>query len=449
MKKILCALLITTFVLLSFASCSRSSVAPDEDVPLSISSPIANLAAIFHSAPSTEGKVRITGLAGSVSANSNIVALDESTSQTESTSADSTGAFQLEISASEGDTLSLLVNSVDVDTDDSTSFTVSSDDPTPLYVNQTDISVFQSANLAYVTVSGSSGTSLVSLNLTDGSVVGTHLLTEAETGISLTDIIGIEVFENARLALIIDKTQAKFYLVDLDTLTVENDPIEITENFATILAQNSVKFHFSFDNVTETEELIRHGILGIVTTLNDRLSTLPDTDTPVLLDGVISSTSSQLLFAGTLSNVGTLANFSFQNSDLSIQSQTTLALFSGTVGGIAVFDNRSQILVANQAQQTGRGNQKAYYVCDLGDMVKTSTLLFEGMASELITSSDESKIYAVLNDTHQLITIDTNSLTVTDTKATGPNPNRITLGSQGDTATTLNAGDTTVSFVRF
>lgn len=447
MKKILCTILVITFVILSFASCSRSYVAPDEDVPLSIASPIANLEVIFHSAPSTDGKVRLTGLEDAVLANSNVVALNETTLQTESTTADANGGFQMEISASANDVITVLVNSVEVT--DSTNFTVSATDPTPLYVNQTDVSIFQSQNLAYVTVTGSSTTSLVELNLTTGLVTSTHLLTEAETGAALTDVIGIEVFENAKLALVIDKTLAKFYLVDLSTLTVKADPIEITGNFAKILTQNSIKFHFGFNNVAETEELIRQGILGIVTTLNNKLGKLPDANTAVVLDGVIGSSSSQLLFAGTLSNVGTLVNFSFQNSDLAILSEKTLALFSGTVGGLAVFDDRSQALIANQAKQVARGDQKAYYVCDLNEMVKTKTLLIDGLPSELVTSPDQSKIYAALNDTHQLITIDTTDFTISDTKALGPNPDRIAIGSQGDTATALNSGDTTVSFVRF
>lgn len=417
----------------------------DED-PLSIDSPIANVEYIFRSSPSTDGEVRVTGLDGSVVGDSTMVATNSTTNATVQATADSNGAFQFEIAASVGDTVIIEFDYSGVT--DSFSFTASLSDPVPLDLEQTDLAVFATQNKTLVTVRGSSITSLVEINLTQRQVSNTYALTEAETGTPLTDLSMIEIFESSQLALIMDKTQLKFYILDLTTMTVKASPIAITGNFATIAAQNEVTMRASFNGVAETEALIRSTISNLMATYNSAISTTPDANTPLVLDGQISVDTTQLFIMATVGGNGILFNVEMQNSTLSINSQTSLVFPFSTVAGLGLYNSRANALIGDQTDLTGTGTlSRNVYVCDLTTMSISSTFTVEGTPRDIVMNSTQSDAYITLNTTHQVVKIETSSLTQTQTYDTGPNPTRLAIGASDDIVTPLNQADTTVSLI--
>lgn len=432
-----------------FSTCRPQGAADDTDPePIIIASPIANLEYIFDSAPGNDGNVRVTALSGAVIGDSAIVATNTTTGATATATASSNGAFQLEIAASDGDTLTLAITSAGET--ESASFAVSLLSPTPLSVNQTDVAVDSGSGKAYVSVSGTTGTSLVELSLTDGRVSTTHGLSDPDTGTALTDLTAIQVFSDARIAVVIDRTELKFYLVDLTDVSVMPDPIAITGNFATIVRQNETSFRIHFDGVDESETYIRQAIQGALVTLNNSIETLPDAGTNVILDGSVGSASSDILFAGAVSNNVMLARFIVTNETMAVTSEENLVLSTGEVGGLAVFADRSKALVANESSQTSMGNNRFLHVVDLsGALAQSQTIFVDGIPSDVETNANETELYVSLSDKHQLATFSASSLTQSTTHDTGPTPGRLAIGTDDALSAVLNAGDTTVSFVRF
>lgn len=417
----------------------------DED-PLSIDSPIANVEYIFRSSPSTDGEVRVTGLDESVVGESTLVATNSTTEATVQATADSNGAFQFEIAASVGDTVTIEFDYSGVI--DSFSFTASLSDPVPLDLEQTDLAVFATQNKTFVTVKGSETTSLVEIDLTERQVSQTYALTEVETGTVLTDLAMIEVFESSQLALIMDKTQLKFYILDLTSMTVKSSPIAITGNFATIASQNEVTMRASFNGVAETETLIRSTLSNLMALYNSAISTLPDANTPLVLDGQISAETTQLLIMATVGGNGFLFNIEMQNDTLGINSQTSLAFPFSTVAGLGLYNNRANAFIGDQTDLTGSGTlSRNVYVCDLTTMSISSTLTVDGTPRDIVMNSTYSDAYITLNTTHQVVKIETSSLTQTQTYDTGPNPTRLAISTSNDIVTPLNQADTTVSLI--
>lgn len=449
MKKTVYVALILSTVLLALMSCNcrGKGAGTTEEPTVSITSPIANLEKVFTSAPGTDGTVRITGLDGAVAASAVVTVINEATAESESTAASTSGGFQVEIAANAGQNIVIAVTS-NLETE-TTSFTASALDPTPLSVFPTDVSVYKAANKVFVTIASDTGESLISLDLSTQTFLQKHTLTEVETGVALTDLIAIEAFEDSGIAMLIDRKQIKFYLLDLNTVTTMADPIAITGNLATILAQNTLFITMTFRDVEESEELIRVALNGIVTTLNQKIAALPDGNTPVMVDIAIGQNTSEMVFAGTMSGVGLLARFTIQNSDLSVSKEETLALSAGVSSALAVYNDRSTAAIANQTEQEGLGEARLVTICDLSEMKITSFHLVDGAISEFAVSPDETDIAAIFPNLHKLMTFASDTFETLTNSATGPTPARLALSPQGDKATVLNESDTTVSFIAF
>ncbi len=434
---------------LGFASCSwmASKGGSTDDTPLSISAPIANLQGLFHSTPGIDGTTRITGLDGSVLASASVVATDTTTGTFVTTTADSAGAFQMELPASVGDSVTLTVTASG--TTSTTSFVVALTDPVPLNITQTDVAVSQNSNIAYVTATGSSTVSMVAVDLSTRQVISNTLFTDPDTGINLTNLADIEIFDDQSLALLLEKSQLKYYLVNLTGPTMLSSPISITGNFATIVGQNNVRLRVTLEGVTATETLIRETVSRAISTFNSLITSLPDSGTSMMLEIFIGPTTTQLFVGGTFSGNGLLYNFNIQNSTLAINSSSSLTLPSATLSGMTIFADKTRALLGNQNLLAGVGTHRALYECDLTNMTQTNTLLVDGIPQEIVASPDGNEVYVTLSETHQLLKLNTSAtpLAVNQQYATGPNPSRIAIGSQSTLAAVLNDSDTTVSFI--
>lgn len=448
MKKIL----FYTIVFIAFlTSCSflknQGSVETrDADRPVSIVSPIANATKIFFSAPSPEGQVRVTGIDGAVESESTVILKNRTSGPEIETRATRDGAFQAEITSQPGDLVELQVTKDGAA--DRLSHTASKEDPTPLNVNQTDVSVFQTEGRAFVSVSGNQGISLVEINLSERQVVQTHLLRDPESSAPLEDITMIEIFDRSRLAVIIERTQAKFYLVDLDSLTTKENPIDVTGRFANILALNDVRFKLNI-NIEESEALIRQAITTALVAFNDLITNLPDAGTSLFLDCQISASTSQLIIAGTFSGNGRILNVTIQNSDQTLTSEASLTLQGAVLSGVAVYGGRTRALLGVQNSQAGLGIQRPIYVVNLETMeqIDSRTILVDGIPKELVATLNEQSVYGTLSNIHQVIQIDTASLETTEHYPTGPFPSRLSVGLEGDLISALNDSDITVSLI--
>lgn len=447
MRKIL--ILFILILLTSSCSCSwlGSKGGSTDDTPLSIAAPIANLQGLFHSTSGTDGTTRITGLDGSVVALASVVAENTTTGASVTTTADSAGAFQLELSASVGDSVTLTVTASD--TLSTTSFVIALTDPVPLDITQTDVAVSQNSNMAYVTATGSSTVSMVAIDLSTRQVISNTLFTDPDTGVNLTDLADIEIFDDQNLVLLLEKSQLKYYLVNLTGPTMLGSPISLTGNFATIVSQNNVRFRATLEGVTATEELMRETISRAISTFNSLITSLPDSGTSMMLEVFIGPTTTQLFVGGTFSGNGLLYNFNIQNSTLAINSTSSLTLPSATLSGMTIFADKTRALLGNQNTLSGLGSHRALYECDLTSMTRTNTLLVDGVPEEIVASPDGNAIYVTLSESHQLLQLNTSAstLAVDQEYSTGPNPSRVAIGSQSSLAAVLNDSDTTVSFI--
>jgi hypothetical protein len=416
-----------------FASCFSSGDSGDNQ-PLSVNPPIANLTQIFHSAPGTDGLVRVTGLAGSVAENGLVGILNFTIEESVSVTADATGAFQTSIAASVGDVLSVTVTS-DGERD-SFLFTSAVTDPVPLNVAQTDVGVDYGQNRAYVTVSGDTETSLVEIDLNQRQVSDTHRLTDAATGVFLNDLTAIEIFATARIAVVLERTQLKFYLVDLDTLTALSDPIALTDRFATIAGSNELSLRLSFNGVTESEAAIRNAISAAMAAFNDQITTTPDTDANVLVDADIQAATTQVIIAATFSGSGRLSRYTLQNSDFAILTESS-SDFSGT--------ELTALAVYNDGGKAAVGSTDTVTAIDLSTMTTLTTAGLSATPAEIVASG--SDLFATLSSTHQVVQLSGESLSLLNTFTAGPSPTRLAIGSSAEIIAAVNTGDTTISLL--
>lgn len=417
-----------------FASCFSGGGGGDDNQPLSINPPIANLTEIFHSAPGTDGLVRVTGLAGSVAENGLVGILNFTTEESVSVTADATGAFQTSIAASVGDAISVTVTSGDER--DSFIFTSALTDPVPLNVAQTDVGVDYGQSRAFVTVSGDDAASLVEIDLTQRQVAGTHRLTDAASGAFLNDLAAVEIFETARIAVILERTQLKFYLVDLDTLAALPDPIPLTERFVTIAAGNELSLRLSFDGVTESEAAIRSAISAAMAAFNNQITTMPDASTNVLVDADIDAANTHVVIAATFSGNGRLSRYTLQNSDFAILTEAS-ADFSGTT--------LTALAVYNAGGKAAVGSADAVTAIDLSSMATLTTTSLTATPTEIIAGG--SDLFATLSSTHQVVQLNGETLSLSTTFDTGPTPTRLAIGASGETIAVLDTGDTTISLL--
>ncbi len=443
------ALLVSVILALTILTSCRNRATSGTGVePIIISSPIANLEKIFVSSPGeatseTDPVVRVTGLDESVSAASTVTITNAANGVSESTTASSTGAFQLEIIAGTGDTLSLAV-SIDGETEDQ-SYTVSSASPFPLAESYTDVSFDGDTGYAYLTFAAGSSHSVTVLDTNTDTTRATLDLTDAGTGTAIANIEDIAVFSEIDRAMIVDESLLNIYLVDLTSLAIEGDAIGLSGNFATIIAANQVNMHFT--GATSAAGL-RSALVGFATIVNEAFSTIPDAGTDLFIDANISSTQIDIVFAGEINGALTVSQFIVDATTYEVLSRESLSLGTGEPGGLVVNSTRSFAYIANQTDQSGLGDNHSIKSVSLGGTLALDQAAFvAGVPVDLAISADDALLYTIQNNTHQLLTLNAATLATVASTDTGPNPTGLSLAASGDTVIVFNDGDDTLSTI--